>query len=317
MKQLINFKWLILLSATVAFLFHSQTVSAQQDPMYTQYMFNTMSVNPAYAGSKEDFNLIFLNRRQWVGFEGAPITQTITVHGPINFKGQHMGIGLSYVHDKIGPLNTNNVFLDFAYRIKVHEGGYLSMGAKAGIEVRKNGLTTLDPVDMQDPAYVQDITSNITPNFGAGLFYFTDKYYLGVSTPKLSKADLSDGNAALYEEQTERHYFIIGGYVWDLNQDFKFKPAFLTKLVKGAPASVDLTASMMYRNRLIGGVSYRFGDSFGAQVQARVFRRVWLGYAYDFTVSDLGSYNNGTHEIMINIDFGLPQGEVIKSPRFF
>ncbi len=304
-----------LLFAISGVLFSLNTYG-QQDAQYSQYMFNTLSVNSAYAGTKDYLNIILLTRNQWVGFDGAPKTLSLTVHAPI--KKEKLGLGFSYVRDKIGPLKVDNIYLDIAYRIRLHEGGYLSIGVKAGLDVRKNELTSLNPLDGQDPAYYQDVLSKVTPNFGAGLFYYTDKYYIGFSTPKLSETSLSiNDNPNLSENNLARHYFIIAGYIWDINDKIKFKPSLFVKLVKGAPASFDLTCSFMFRERFVTGVGYRFGDSFGIMAQVKVYKRIWVGYAFDYTTSKLGRYNSGTHEIMVNLDFGLPKNDIIKSPRFF
>ena len=171
---------------TIVLVTSALLLHAQQDAMYTQYRTNMMSVNPAYAGSKKALNIIALSRHQWVGFEGAPQTQTLAVNTP--FFGEDLGLGFTYVRDQIGPLNVDNIFVDVAYKVKVHEGGHLSMGVKGGIDVRKNNLTELNPLNGSDPSYQQNLVSNVAPNFGAGLYYFTDKYYLGVSTPKPNTA---------------------------------------------------------------------------------------------------------------------------------
>lgn len=310
-----NFKKTII--GTLIFLFISSGITAQQDAMYTQYMFNTSSVNAAYAGTKEALNVILLSRHQWMGFEGAPVTQSLTAHMPVWKK--KMGVGFSYVRDEIGPLVVNNIFLDFAYKVKVHEGGLLSMGVKAGIDMRENNLTSLSPDDATDPAYYTDVVSNVTPNFGAGLFYYTNKYYLGVSTPKISQTELStDSNDPnLGREELSRHYFVIAGYVMDINDDWKFKPSGYAKIVKGAPASFDLSLNFMYQSKIIGGTAYRFGDAISFMTQIRIARQWWFGYAFDWSLTRLRTFNNGTHEIMLTLDTNLPKKDIVKSPRFF
>jgi len=301
---------------TLLLIFHAMMLFAQQDAMYTQYRTNMMAVNPAYAGSRKALNVIALSRHQWVGFEGAPQTQSLAVNTP--FFGEDLGLGFTYVRDQIGPLHVDNIFIDVAYKFQVHEGGFLSMGVKGGIDVRKNNLTKLNPLNGNDPSYQQNLVSNVAPNFGAGLYYYTDNYYLGVSTPKIAKTEYrTDVDPNLGETGMERHYFIIGGYVWDVNPKIQFKPAVLTKLVKGAPLSMDISASVMYDDQVIGGISHRIGDSFSALLQVRVLPVLWVGYAYDQTITELNRFNNGTHEIMINLDLNLPKQDIVKSPRFF
>lgn len=310
---MMNKKILLILAALMLWGIH---LHAQQDAMYTQYRTNMMSVNPAYAGSKKALNIIALSRHQWVGFEGAPQTQTLAVNTP--FLGKDLGLGFTYVRDQIGPLNVDNIFLDVAYKVKVHEGGHLSMGVKGGIDVRKNNLTELNPLNGSDPSYQQNLISNVAPNFGAGLYYFTDQYYLGVSTPKIAKTDYrQDENPNLGSTELERHYFIIGGYVWDIHERVKFKPAVLSKLVQNAPPSFDISANFMYDDRFVGGISHRIGDSFSAILQVRAMPVLWVGYAYDQTITELNRFNGGTHEIMINLDLNLPKQDIVKSPRFF
>ncbi|MCX7986383.1 MAG: type IX secretion system membrane protein PorP/SprF [Bacteroidales bacterium] len=300
----------------IAIALSSAIARGQQDPGFSQYMYNTISVNSAYAGTKDAINIILLSRHQWVGFEGAPQTQTATIHGPTFIK--YVGLGLSYVHDKIGPLNINTIYIDYSFKFKIHEGGKISLGLKTGLDMRKNDLSHLTPLNESDPTYSKDIISKVSPNIGVGIYYYTDRYYLGFSVPKIRNTYLDEEhNAQLEQGRLERHYFIIGGYVWTLNREWKIKPSFLVKHVKGAPLSVDLNFSAMYRERIIAGISHRFGDSFGALVQVRAFDYLWFGYAYDFTVTNLRKYNYGTHEILLLLDLYPPKDEVVKSPRFF
>ncbi len=293
----------------------SSALQAQQDPGFSQYMYNTLSVNSAYAGTQEAINIILLSRHQWVGFEGAPQTQTFTVHSPVDKK--YVGLGFSYVRDQIGPLNIDNIYIDYSFKLRVHPGGTLSMGLKTGIDMRKNSLTELAPLS-SDPAYYADVVSKISPNFGIGLYYYTRNYYAGVSVPKIRNTNLNEDNLEhLGQETLERHYFIIGGYVWDINSQWKFKPSFFAKYVNETPLSLDINASVMYNERIVSGLSHRFGDSFGAMIQVRVYDYLWLGYAYDFTITPLRHHNRGTHEVMALFDFFTPKKEVVKSPRFF
>jgi type IX secretion system PorP/SprF family membrane protein len=293
------------------------TLLAQQDPGFTQYMYNTLSVNSAYAGTQEAINIILLTRHQWVGFKGAPSTQTLTIHSPIDKK--YIGLGFSYVRDQIGPLNVDNIYIDYSFKIKVHEGGNLSMGLKTGIDMRRNNLKGLNPLNgTDDPSYYADLFSKVSPNFGVGLYYYTRNYYIGLSVPKIRNTDLSEDNSEdLGLNKLERHYFLIGGYVWNINPQWKLKPTAFAKYVKGAPLSVDVNLSTMYNEKIVGGISYRVGDSFGAMLQVNVIDYLWLGYAFDFTVTPLGRYNAGTHEVLLLFDFYRPKKEVVKSPRFF
>ena len=290
-------------------------LSAQQDAMYSQYMFNTQAINPAYAGSKDGLSAALISRNQWVGFEGAPNTTSFSVHAPL--LGKRVGIGLSYVQDKIGPSKISFMNLDLSARIKVHSKGYLAAGIKAGIDNQEVNLSMLSPSQQED-IYTKDYTSSFKSNFGAGLFYYTDKYYVGLSSPRIIRNAIKSSNDNVNSiKKSERHYFFIGGYVMDLNPDLKFKPSYLLKYVEGAPMSFDLTAAVMIKNKIVAGVAMREGDSFGGVLQLRVADQLWFGYAYDYTTSRLHGYNSGTHEILVAFDLGFSKNHIVKSPRFF
>ena len=289
---------------------------AQQDPGFTQYLYNTLSINPGYAGTSESIDLTLFSRNQWVGFDGAPVTRSFSVHGPIF--SENIGLGFSYVRDQIGPLDVDNLYLDYSYQIQIYEGGFLSLGLKTGLDLRKNNLSKLAPLDPSDPNYQQDLVSKISPNFGAGLYYYTDNHFVGVSIPKIRNTNLNETNQDYFgQEKYIRHYFVIGGYIFQVHPDWKLKPSFFSKHVAGAPSSWDINGSVMYRERVITGISHRFGDSMGAMVQLQALQNLWLGYAYDFTTSGLRRHNRGTHEIMVLFNFYPGNREVIKSPRFF
>ncbi|HET8855838.1 MAG TPA: type IX secretion system membrane protein PorP/SprF [Salinimicrobium sp.] len=291
--------------------------NAQQDPMYTQYMYNMSVINPAYA--VDDLGLLKIGglyRNQWAGIEGAPETANFFAHTGLS---ERVEVGLSIVHDEIGGIvNENNIYADVAYVLPVSENTKLSFGVKAGVtffDADLAGLTTTDP---NDPA-LQNI-SEVFPNFGVGTYLFGENYYVGLSAPNLFTAkhlENETGLAKLGEENI--HYFLTGGYVFDLNDNVKLKPAFMLRGVQGAPLSVDLTANVLLYNRLEAGLGYRFGNSVMGLVNFRVTPELRIGYAYDYITSNLGNYNDGTHEIMVLFDIdllGLSKG-YNKSPRFF
>jgi type IX secretion system PorP/SprF family membrane protein len=308
-----TFKHIILITLL---LVSFNTIQAQQDPGFTQYLYNTLSINPGYAGTSESIDLTLLSRHQWVGFDGAPVTRSFSVHGPVFT--ENIGLGFSYVRDQIGPLDVDNLYMDYSYRIQIYEGGFLSMGLKAGLDLRKNSLSKLSPLDSSDPNYSQDLVSKLSPNFGAGLYYYTDNHFIGLSIPKIRNTNLNDANEDHFgQEKYERHYFVIGGYVFQFHPDWKLKPSFFSKHVAGAPSSLDINASIMYRETIIAGISHRFGDSVGAMMQVQALQNLWLGYAYDFTTSGLHRHNRGTHEVMVLFNFYPGNREIIKSPRFF
>ncbi len=294
------------------------TVNAQQDPMFTHYMFNTMAINPAYAGSRDALTVTGLHRSQWVGFEGAPITQTITLHSPIITK--NIGLGLSVLNDKIGPTNTTSFYLDFSYRFKLGKKGKLALGIKGGVNLMSNKLTELETVQSNDPAFMEDASSDWLPNFGFGIYYYTDKYYVGISIPKLLENDFQasnvSGNANLASE--EKHYFIISGAIFKISENLKLKPTTFIKVTNGAPIEIDITASFLYKERVWLGTMFRTGDAFGVLAGVHITNQLAIGYSFDASfVNKTLRYNAGSHEIMIRYDFVFTDRKKIRSPRYF
>jgi type IX secretion system PorP/SprF family membrane protein len=286
----------------------------QQDPQYTDYMYNPMSVNPAYAGSRNALSFVGLMRIQWVGIEGAPRTQSFTVHSPV-FNKKTTGLGLSFFHDKVGPIDQSVLNIDYSHGIKVSENSMLRFGLKAGFGVYQGNLLDLNAENPND-GYIYNFKGRILPNIGVGVFYYSQKGYLGLSLPRILTYNLQkeNGNELSY---TKRHYFFTGGYVFDLTNDFKFKPSFLLKAVEGAPLSIDLSGILYAWDKLGLGVNYRVGDSFAGLIQYYITNNFRVGYAYDYTLTPLKQVNSGTHEFMLGYDFNyLPKGKIL-SPRFF
>ena len=304
----------ILSLVTVLLLLISLDGVSQQDPMYTQYMYNTLSVNPAYAGSREALSLTGLLREQWVGIDGAPSTQSLTIHSPIY--NDNMGLGLSVVNDKVGPIHQTMLFADYSYSIQTTMNAKLAFGLKAGVNLLQADLTGLHSNQGGDQA-IYNVDNRLLPNVGVGVYYYSDKGYIGVSAPKLLQQRISDGNNDLNEDIQRRHYFLIGGYVFDLSENIKFKPAFLLKAVQGAPLSVDLSGNFFYNDKFGIGLAHRFDDSFSGLLQYYVTPQFRIGYAYDFTMTELRHYNSGSHELMLGYDFNFMNDNRIRSPRFF
>jgi len=293
--------------------------NAQQDPQYTQYMYNMSVTNPGYAtDDAEVINFGALYRAQWVGSEGGPTTGTFFAHSPIAKK---VEMGISVVHDEIGDVvKESNVFVDFAYVLNLNESNKLSFGIKGGAtfySTNFNGFIYSD--ELPDPAFAENLSKTF-PNIGVGAFYFGENYYLGLSSPNLLKSkhlEKQDGVIATGVE--EIHYFFTGGYVFNLNDNLKFKPAFMTKAVAGAPMSLDLTANFLINNVFELGAGYRWDDSVSGLVNFKITPSLRIGYAYDYTLSNLGKFNTGSHEIMLLFDLnkkGKTNG-YDKSPRFF
>lgn len=290
---------------------------AQQDPMYTQYMFNTLAINPAYAGTRDMLSLMLLSRHQWVGFEGAPSTQTLTAHSPVANK--NIGLGLSLIHDHLGPTRQTGLYFDYSFQVKMNEALRLSFGLKGGFNYYQLDMTQLNrltPYD--DPAYNDPNISKLLPNFGFGLYLYSTRFYLGLSAPKLLENKFST-EGDIESEQTgkeTRHYFITSGAVFDLSNEVKFKPSILTRLAEASPISFDMNVNFLFKEKLWVGGMYRISNSFGAIVQYQITKQFKIGYAFDMTTNELRNYNSGTHEIMINYEFNFNKEEV-QNPRYF
>lgn len=300
----------LVVAGSLAFLSAAQ---GQQDPLYSQYMFNTLAFNPAYAGSADVFTVMALSRHQWVGFAGAPATQTFLAHSPL--KGENMALGLTALTDRAGPLRQTGAQLDYAYRIRVTDESRLAFGIKGGFNIIQADIASLSTVEV-DPANV-NIQGQLLPNFGFGLFWHSERYYAGFSIPKLLENEIVAGGATpLISASEARHYYLMGGYVFDIDRDIKFKPSFLLRRVEGAPMSLDLNANFLFRERIWLGGMYRVGNSFGLLGQYQVNDQFRVGYAFDLTTTRIGAYNAGTHEIMLNYDLRFVKGKTI-SPRYF
>jgi type IX secretion system PorP/SprF family membrane protein len=304
----------IYLSVLVAFLGLLE-VQAQQDPHYTQYMYNMSVVNPAYAGSKDGLSLGLLYRKQWVEIEDAPTTGTFFGHSPV---GKNVGLGLSVISDKIGPVEENNVYGDFSYTLKLGEEHKLAFGMKAGATFHKVGLFSDigdgHVPDADDPAFSQN-TSNTFLNIGAGLFYYTNKYYIGASIPNMLKSKHLDFNGRKFGSEVS-HYFVTGGYVFDISENMKLKPFAMVKSAINAPTSVDVSLNTMLYNKFEAGLTYRLEDSFGAMVNFMITPSLRVGYAYDYIVSDLSAKTKSSHEFMLLYDISFSK-KASSSPRFF
>lgn len=287
---------------------------AQQDPMFSQYMFNTLAINPAYAGSADLLTANAIYRHQWVDIDGAPRTQTVTMHSPL--RRESISLGGSIINDAHGPVRQTGVYFDASYRIMMDKSK-LAFGLKGGVNFFQANLLDLNPVEGDDPTFQQNISNRALPNFGAGIMWYTRKSYLGLSVPKILESKLLDGDLPDFQDNNQRqHFFLIGGTVLELNNYVYFKPAFLVKAVPGAPVSFDLTANFMFYEKFWIGGMYRYQDAVGLLLQYEVNNKFHVGYAYDYTTSDLGNYTTGSHEIMLGIDFGKRFGGDV-SPRFF
>lgn len=289
-----------------------QEVNAQQDSQYSQYMYNTVSINPGYAGSRGMLSTFGMYRNQWVGLEGAPETLNFSVNSPIGIK--RVGVGLSFISDRIGPSSEDILTADFSYSIPVfNPETKLSFGLKAGINMFSLDVNKLD---IENPNDVNLINRNLTsPVVGIGFYLHSKKWYFGVSTPNMLETEHYD-EIAVSTATEKLHFYAIGGYVFNLNQDLKLKPAFLVKAVSGAPLAVDVSANFQLYNRFSLGASYRWDAAIGALAGFNVSDNIMIGYAYDYDTTPLQRYNSGSHEIFLRFELGTRVRNSV-NPRFF
>lgn len=301
----------------VSFLFFMINASAQQDPQYTQYMYNMSVVNPAYAtGAQSVLDVGVLYRTQWVGAVGAPKTMTLFGHMPVNNK---VELGFSLISDDIGDgaKKENSFSADFAYVLQFNNNNRLSLGLKAGLTSMQTNFNGFK-FESTSPDFAFEDIDFLKPNIGVGAYYFTDDYYVGLSAPNLLNSKHIERRSGISDYGSENiHAFLTGGYVFTLSDSFKLKPAFMSKFVKGAPVTLDLSANVLYSEKFEFGASYRFGDAVSALMNIKVTPGVRVGYAYDYTISNLGQFNSGTHEIFVLFNLDLLGKGYDKSPRFF
>jgi len=297
-----------------------QGVQAQQEALFTHYAYNTLAVNPGYAGSRDALTVSGLHRSQWVGFEGAPTTQTVTLHSPVY--NNKIGLGLSVLNDRIGPEKFTGVYADFAYKIPVSKKGKLALGLKGALNVRSIDLVGLSTESQNDGSFSSDLSKTL-PNFGFGVYYSTDKFYAGVSTPSLLETDFTaDGNVSnsLSNRNQQRHLFFIAGLIFNLNKSgsVKLKPTTFIRGTEQAPLQADLTATFLFNDKFSIGPTFRTGDSFGALIGYNITNQFNVGYSYDFSFTNTtGNYNDGSHEVFLRYDFIYNDKKKIRSPRYF
>ncbi len=295
----------------ILFCFEKQNALAQQDPMFTQYMFNQLSINPAYAGSREVLSLLLINRNQWLGFDGAPVTSTLSAHLPVY---KSMAVGSSVMLDKYGPVNNLSVYLDYAYHLKINESTKLSFGLNGGCNYYTINYNALERTVNNDDAYPGDMDKELLPNFGFGMFLYSQKYYIGASCPRILENNFETRS---YGDGTEvRHYYAMAGMVFPVNNWLILRPSLMSRMAADVPFSMDVNINSIMYNKLWFGIMYRINDSFGGIVQYQITHQLKFGYAFDFNTSELRNYNSGSHEVMLNYEFDFKKSGVI-NPRYF
>ena len=309
-------KYLYRLPVLLVLLAFGPKGHSQQDSQFTQYMYNTQTVNPAYAGSRGLLSFTSLYRSQWVGLEGAPETLNFGVSSPL---GERVGGGLTFFRDEIGIYVEKNITTNFSYTLPLNEReAYFSFGLGAGVNMLDVDYSKLNPNDVTDPSFspsnnVENLTS---PVIGLGLYFRSgDTWYVGLSAPNLLETDHYD-TASVSKAKEKMNVYLIGGYVFDLSQDLKFKPALLAKAVEGAPVAVDASANFLLWDKLTAGAAYRWDSAVSGLIGFQFSRAIFVGYAYDHDLTDLSNYNSGSHEFFLRFELGGSDRGII-SPRFF
>ena len=296
---------------TIICAFILQSMYSQQDSQYTQYMYNTPLVNPAYAGSRETITAFLLHRNQWVGLDGAPVTNNFSINMPVG--DSNFGVGLNFVNDEIGPVSENEISADLAYFIQVSENYKLSLGLKGTANLFQLDVNKLRIFDPADPQF-QNVDTEFSPNVGAGLYLFSDKTYFGLSVPNFFESyRYNDNNVEITKEKM--HFYFIAGHVFTLSDNIDFKPALLSKVVEGAPLQADITANFLFFDKLTLGAAYRWNASVSALAGFQISDSWFIGYGYDLETTKLANYNSGSHEIFLRYEFF--NRSRVSAPRFF
>jgi type IX secretion system PorP/SprF family membrane protein len=299
-------------------LFVKESVFAQQDPQYTQYMYNTQVINPGYVGTRDVFSFGGLYRAQWVGLDGAPKTVTLTGHGPIGYS--NVGLGLSIVRDEIGPSLQTFMTVDFSYKLQVSDESHISFGIKGGGSLLDIDFTKLNIYDPGD-AFERNIDNRFSPQIGAGAYFYTEKLYVGLSVPNFLETEYfetgsieNETSSSVYRERM--HYYFMAGYLHELSSEVIFKPALLTKAVAGAPLQVDISANFLFFDKLTLGASYRLSAAVSGLVGFQLSDSMFLGFAFDTDTTLIRAYNKGSYEFFMRYEIFKPR-ERIYTPRFF
>jgi len=289
---------------------------SQQEAQYTHYMYNTVAFNPGYAGSRDCLSILGMHRSQWVGLDGAPITNVFVSHSPIHAT-KLVGLGVSFINDRLGPSQENTASVDVSYAIPTSEKFKLAFGAKGTANFFNVDFNKLKSYESNDPLSLgrENIDNKFYPNFGVGAYWYSNKTYVGISMPYLLEQKYYD-NSIQYVASEKKHFYVIAGHVFRLSNEIQFKPATLIKMVSGAPLQMDFSGNFWFNEKLSLGVSYRLGKALSALAGFQASTSWLIGYAYDKEVSHLGNFNSGSHEIFLRYEF-IRVYDKYKSPRFF
>lgn len=312
-----NLRILVLLVIAACLGLYSHSALAQQEPQYTQYMYNTQVINPAYVGSRGSLSVLGLYRTQWVGLDGAPETLNFSANSPIGVKG--VGLGLGFMKDRIGPTTTNQMTADFSYTISLNEEDLkLAFGVKGGVNFKDVNGDRLNWYNPNDPSYNFVVRHKSAPVFGAGFYLYDKNWYIGFSSPSLFATEYNYDDTKVSVYDSKAHFYLSGGYVFQINPNFKLKPAVVIKVASGTPWSGDFTLNTLLYDRLTLGAGYRYRANSGINGLAgfQITDKMMIGYAYDFQTGDLAHYNHGSHEIFLRFELGTRSKPKV-NPRFF
>lgn len=295
----------------------SNEALAQNQPMFTQYMFNEVYINPAYAGSRDNLSVTALRRMQWVGIDGAPTTNTLTAHAPI--MGKRIGVGLTVVNDQIAVTKQTGVYASGAYRLPMPKGT-LSFGLQLGLLSHIERLADVSTSTAGDDQFIANTDRVLVPNFGFGTFYKSENWYAGLSIPRMMENNVTASASATDVKNKVRlgswHYFLTGGLVKSINSNMRVRPNAMIKIAGGAPVEVDLSCDVVFHDKIWAGLAYRTGDAASLLLGGWITPQLRIGYSYDYTLSALQRFNSGSHEIMLGYDFSF-KADKLMTPRFF
>ena len=303
--------------SAIALVMVQQTAQAQFEPQFTQYMFNEMFINPAYAGSREQISATMVYRNQWVGLEGSPKTQTASVHGPLMNK--KLGLGLTIMNETIGVTQQFAMYGNYAFRMQMGTKGAFALGLQGGFISHQEDLSEVITNEENDNEFLFNTPKVILPNVGFGMYYNTDRFYAGLSIPRMFKNNVAgDGSSEVSNSMNFKiwHYYATTGYIFPISESVKLKPSLMIKAVQGAPIIADVTVNALFKDVFWLGISYRTEDSFAGLAAFQITPQLRVGYSYDYTTTELNNYNNGTHEITLGYDFSFNKKKVV-TPRYF